>query len=116
MGFIKLHEYNLDLLAKQGWKLLTNPTSLASRVLKARYYPNGNFLDAKMGANPSYVLRSIMLSQNIIRKGVRLRIGMGCKVNIWGDPWLPDTDNPFIISDCPSGLSHVKVSALKKLF
>ncbi|XP_073137676.1 uncharacterized protein [Henckelia pumila] len=112
LGFKKLHEHNLALLSKLGWKLLTDPTSLASWVLKARYYPVGDFLNVKIGANPSYIWRSIMQSQHIVRQGVRWRIGTGYNVKIWGDPWLPDSDNPFVITDCLSDISHVKVSAL----
>ena len=36
MGFKLLKEFNLALLAKQGWKLQTNHNSLAYRVLKAK--------------------------------------------------------------------------------
>ncbi|XP_019183749.1 PREDICTED: uncharacterized protein LOC109178667 [Ipomoea nil] len=32
MGFKRLHEFNIALLAKQGWRLLTNPGSLVARV------------------------------------------------------------------------------------
>jgi len=40
--------FNLAMLAKQVWRLLTNPDSLCARVLRARYYPNGELLKAKM--------------------------------------------------------------------
>nr|GMD63473.1 uncharacterized protein LOC109159432 [Ipomoea batatas] len=53
LGYKRIHEFNIALLAKQGWRLLSNPESLASRLLRARYYSLGNFLDAKLGSNPS---------------------------------------------------------------
>ncbi|XP_019157468.1 PREDICTED: uncharacterized protein LOC109154044 [Ipomoea nil] len=34
LGFKRLHEFNLALLAKQGWRILTNPESLGQKVLK----------------------------------------------------------------------------------
>ncbi|XP_019173822.1 PREDICTED: uncharacterized protein LOC109169394 [Ipomoea nil] len=36
MRFKRLREFNLALLGKQGWRLLTNPCSLMARVFKAR--------------------------------------------------------------------------------
>ena len=36
MGFRDLHYFNLAMLAKQGWTLLSNPDSLCTRILKAR--------------------------------------------------------------------------------
>ena len=35
LGFRDLKEFNLALLAKQGWRLQTNTTSLAHKVFKA---------------------------------------------------------------------------------
>ena len=42
-GFRKLHEFNVAMLGKQGWRLLSEPTSLMARIFKARYYPNTFF-------------------------------------------------------------------------
>ena len=73
---------NYALLAKQAWRLLSNPTSLAAKVYKVRYYPDSTFLDAKLKANPSYVWRSIMGVQNLIHMGTKWRIGTREKVRI----------------------------------
>jgi hypothetical protein len=43
LGFRDLHLFNMAMLARQGWRLLTNPYSLCSQVLKAKYAPNGDF-------------------------------------------------------------------------
>ena len=51
MGFRKIHIFNLALLAKQGWRLLSNPSSLVARVFKARYYPTISFISEKLKAN-----------------------------------------------------------------
>ncbi|XP_074341885.1 putative mitochondrial protein AtMg00310 [Apium graveolens] len=36
MGFRKLHDFNIALIGKQGWRLLTHPEKLVSKVYKAR--------------------------------------------------------------------------------
>ncbi|XP_019173000.1 PREDICTED: uncharacterized protein LOC109168431 [Ipomoea nil] len=78
MGFKRLREFNVALLAKQVWRILTAPESLTTRVLKARYFfPNDCFLKARLGSNPSYIWRSILAGQDLLRKGVVRRVGDG---------------------------------------
>ena len=104
---------NSALLAKQEWRLLSNPTSLATKVYKARYYQDSTFLDAKLKENSSYVWRSIMGVQNLIHRGTKWRIGTGEKVRIWHDRWLPDLHNPYIETSPPPGAEVAMVSYLR---
>ena len=46
MGFKDLKAFNLALLAKQGWRLSKNPTSLTHRVFKAKYFAGCSFIEA----------------------------------------------------------------------
>ena len=46
MGFQDLRLFNLALLAKQGWRLQTNSSSLFYRVYEAKYFPSYDFVDA----------------------------------------------------------------------
>ncbi|KAL5818680.1 hypothetical protein ACOSQ4_022522 [Xanthoceras sorbifolium] len=47
LGFRDLSLFNQALLAKQGWRLIHHPDSLASRVMKHLYYLNSSLLAAK---------------------------------------------------------------------
>ena len=49
MGFRDLKLFNLALLAKQGWRLQTNTSSLFYRVYKAKYFPRCDFLEVNLG-------------------------------------------------------------------
>ncbi|KAL0003298.1 hypothetical protein SO802_017079 [Lithocarpus litseifolius] len=89
MGFRDLKTFNLALLAKQGWKLQNYSNSLFYQVFKAKYLPHTNFVDAITGSHPSYVWRSILVAQGIVRKGLRRRVGNGESIHIWQDSWLP---------------------------
>uniref|UniRef100_A0A803NFE6 Reverse transcriptase domain-containing protein n=1 Tax=Cannabis sativa TaxID=3483 RepID=A0A803NFE6_CANSA len=111
MGFRNLRDFNLALLGKQGWRLLTRTDSLVSMVFKARYYPHGSYLNAPLGNNPSFVWRSIWEAQQLVTKGTRWCIGDGNNINVVGEAWLPDPHNPFVSSSHPA-LSGVKVSSL----
>ncbi|GJM96176.1 hypothetical protein PR202_ga12989 [Eleusine coracana subsp. coracana] len=44
MGFRDLHLFNLAMLGKRGWRLMTRPNSLCVRILKGRYYHDSDFL------------------------------------------------------------------------
>ncbi|XP_031106167.1 uncharacterized protein LOC116010798 [Ipomoea triloba] len=99
LGFKRRHIFNIALLVKQGWRLITNPDSLVSKIFKARYFPQGNFLQAVIGSNPSYCWRSILAAQDILIRGCGIRIGDGKSTNIFNHPWLPDTTNPFVTTN-----------------
>jgi hypothetical protein len=60
MGFKDLTTFNLTMLGKQGWKFQIDTNSLVSRILEAQYFPQGTYLTASLGHNPSYVWRSIL--------------------------------------------------------
>ncbi|KAK4381551.1 putative mitochondrial protein [Sesamum angolense] len=95
MGFRDLQAFNLAMLSKQLWRIILNPGSLLSRVLRAKYFPNGQALLAPVGRNPSYTWRSIQAAQQVVRGGLRWRICSGRSIRIWGDPWIP---RPFSFS------------------
>lgn len=67
-----------------------------SQVFKARYYPSGSFLTAKLGANPIYIWRSVLKAQSLIVQSVSCRICNGQDVQILNNPWLPWTQDPYI--------------------
>ena len=89
LGFRNLKTFYLALLAKQGWRLQTNTHSLVHRVLKARFFPNSDFLHAKLGSKSSFAWRSIMVAQDMVKAGSRWQVGNGSSVQILLDKWLP---------------------------
>lgn len=94
MGFKDLKAFNLVLLAKQGWRISQNSDSLAHRVLKAKYFPESDFLEAQLGKKLSYTWRSLMAAREVLRCGLRWNIGNGQSTRIWVDKWIP-TPNSF---------------------
>ena len=89
LGFRALDDFNRALLAKQVWRILSQPESLLSRVLKGKYFPNCGILSATVGSNPSFTWRSLFWGMGLLSKGIRWRIGDGSKVRIYSDPWIP---------------------------
>ncbi|XP_030964286.1 uncharacterized protein LOC115985485 [Quercus lobata] len=68
IGFRNLQAFNLALLVKQAWRILTNPSSLAARVLKAKNFPYGDILNASLGSNPSYTGEAFFIISKPLRK------------------------------------------------
>jgi hypothetical protein len=59
MGFRDFRSFNKALLAKQCWRLWQNPNSFLAKIMKGKYFAGSTFLEASLGAQPSYAWRSI---------------------------------------------------------
>ncbi|KAM6591439.1 hypothetical protein CsatA_014044 [Cannabis sativa] len=111
LGFRHLRDFNLAMLGKQAWRLVSNEHSLVSRVYKARYYSHGSFLTASLGPNPSFIWKSIFETQELIKKGARRVVGPGTSISIQFDPWLEDTSHPWVTT-IANGMEQWKVNNL----
>ncbi|XP_057794871.1 uncharacterized protein LOC131011108 [Salvia miltiorrhiza] len=89
LGFRRLGAFNQSLLAKQAWRLLKFPNSLVARVLKGRYYKDGDLLKAQPSSNASYSWRSITWGRDLLKGGLRWRVGNGNSIKAFHDPWIP---------------------------
>lgn len=58
LGFRDLEAFNLALLGKQVWRLITKPNLLMSKVLKGKYFPNANFFQVTTKPQDSMLLKS----------------------------------------------------------
>lgn len=45
LGFRDFHQFNLVLLARQGWRLVKYPNSFCACILKGIYFPHSNFME-----------------------------------------------------------------------
>ena len=89
MGFRDIHAFNLTMLVKQAWRLVTGSHSLFHRVYKGRYFPRCSFMNAKLGHNPSFVWRSLLAARDVLRVGSMWKIGDGQSIKITSNKWLP---------------------------
>ncbi|KAL1225298.1 putative mitochondrial protein [Cardamine amara subsp. amara] len=91
LGFRDIEQFNLALLAKQAWRLLSEPQSLLSRLYKAKYYADNDFIEPTHGSRPSYAWRSILYGRELLERGVMKSIRDGTSTRIWLDKWVMDT-------------------------
>ena len=90
MGFRDLRDFNLAMLAKQGWRMLQDHDSLLSKCFKARYFPRSTFLEAKVSPGCFYVWRSLVAALPILKAGYYGRVGNGSSISVMGDKWIPN--------------------------
>lgn len=90
MGFKSLKAFNMAMIGKQAWKLVSNPDALITKLLKAKYYPQSDYFDASIGHNPSYVWRGLWTVRESVKRGMKWSIGTGDNISVWQQPWLPD--------------------------
>lgn len=76
-NFKDVKQYNLALLAKQEWRLITKLNSLLFKVLRGKYFPNSSFLEAGPGSHPSWSWRGIYEKKSLVK--------------VWDEPWLNET-------------------------
>ena len=90
LGFRDLEIFNQALLSKQVWRIMQNPNCLMTRILKARYFSDGDILKTKLKRKASYAWKSILYGRDLLTKGMRYIVGDGSQVDMWTDPWIPD--------------------------
>lgn len=52
LGFKELQNFNMVLIAKQGWRIIKQPNSLFARAFRGKYFHSTSFLQAKQESNP----------------------------------------------------------------
>lgn len=112
MGFRDLRSFNLAMLGKQIWRIIHYPHSLLSRVLKAKYFPECDVLEASPKSNGSFTWKSMFAAMSLVKEGLRWRIGSGEGVRIWEDNWLPRDYNLRPITPDLYELGDITVSNL----
>lgn len=73
-----------------------NLGTLLARLLKSRYYPNYNLLQAVIIGGSSYIWSSIWEAKENMKGGLRWVIGDGKTINIQVDRWLRGKDNFYV--------------------
>ena len=111
MGFRELQKFNDAMLGKQIWRLLKNQDSLFFKFFKTKFFPHGNIFYAK-GNKGSFAWRSILKGREVIRRGLKWRIGNGSKVRIYCDAWLPGSRQDSITSPVVEGHADSLVCSL----
>ena len=88
LGFKNIEEYNDSLLGKLSWRILSNPNSLLSRILKGKYFPDCDFMESRDKTGSSHGWTGIMAGKAVLEKGLGFLVGEGKNIRVWSDQWL----------------------------
>ncbi|EEE67013.1 hypothetical protein OsJ_23933 [Oryza sativa Japonica Group] len=83
-----LRLFNQALLSRQAWWLISFPDNLCAQILKAKYFPNCDLIDAVFPSDSSPTWKAVEYGLQLLKKGLIWRIGDGKKVKIWRDQWI----------------------------
>lgn len=87
LGIRDIQLFNIALLAKQAWRLVSAPDCLLSRVLIGKYCQKANFLEVSPISNASHGWRSVLMGKNILITHLGKAVGDGNSTRVWDSRW-----------------------------
>lgn len=88
LGFKEFNKMNTALLAKQVWRLMQSPNSYWASTVKAIYFPNTEFWQAKAQRGSSWLWKSLLQGKSLWKTSGRWQIGDGQNIHLTDDVWL----------------------------
>lgn len=70
LGFWDLEIFNLALLARQAWRIMSDPESLSAKTMKVVYFPDFSLLEAKLGNHPSQILCDVLDGRDVLAQRI----------------------------------------------
>ena len=70
MGFKEFFLMNLAMLAKQAWRIMSNPDALWVQYVKPIYFPNKDFLRVRKKGGASWIWQSLLKGRKVLVRGV----------------------------------------------
>ncbi|KAL8534351.1 hypothetical protein ACS0TY_010387 [Phlomoides rotata] len=97
LGLRDLGDFNKAILAKQGWRLIQDDTSVLAQMLKARYFPRRQFRTITLGYGASYTWQSILEGHRLLEQGLFWIVGDGSSVQMSREPWIFDGEGKHML-------------------
>ena len=99
---MRCKSFNLAVLTKQGWCLI-------ALVWQAKYFPGDSFLNAQLGSQPSFTLRSVLSVRELLDCFGGLVVVV---IKIWMYKWIPRPSTFCVVSPVKLLPSDTNVSIL----
>lgn len=95
LGIRDIQVFHTALVAKQAWRIITNPDCLLARVVKGKYCTKAHFLNVPEAKSISHGWRGILAGRDLLATNLGKVIGNGEGTRVWKDPWL-STELPMV--------------------
>ncbi|KAL2902408.1 hypothetical protein RDABS01_027490 [Bienertia sinuspersici] len=114
LGMKSMRQANAAFLTKLGWRILSEPTTLWSRVVRNKYCNGRCDVDMfKTTSNCSNLWRGVVENAKYIQKGTQTAIGNGTTTLFWDHKWATDqTLSELAIKDVPLNLLGATVAEM----
>lgn len=89
LGIKNLRTWNIALLTKHVWKIISGHNSLWVKWVKEYHVKDRNFWDIMNKNNMSWTWKRFLNIRQFIRKHIFYEVGIGDKVSAWHDWWYP---------------------------
>ena len=87
--FRLMHEFNMSLISKLGWKLLSNADCLWVNQLQKKYIKYGNFITSLNPSSSSWLWKEIQRIKPFISAWACLKVSRASTSSIWSTNWIP---------------------------
>jgi hypothetical protein len=84
-----MHEFNLSLITKLGWKLLSNTNCLWVNQLQKKYIKYENFISSPNPPSASWLWRGIQKIIPFISAATCLKVSTCSSSSVWFSNWVP---------------------------
>ena len=91
LGFRDIQDFNTAMLAKNSWRILTNPDCLLARLLLGKYCHNTSFLTATCSSSASHGWRGVIAGCELLKLQLGKAIGNGNTTKAWTESWMLPT-------------------------
>ena len=88
LGFRDIQDFNVAMIAKLSWRILTKPNSLLARILLGKYCHNQSFTSVACASSCSHGWRGVLKGRDLLLKHLGKTIGNGMTTGVWTNSWI----------------------------
>ncbi|GLT70676.1 hypothetical protein SLA2020_427380 [Shorea laevis] len=90
LGIRLAKDNNRALIAQLGWQLLSHSEKPWCKAFTYKYLQHESFMSCRISSACSATWKSILKCRDVLKLGLRWRVGTGENIKFWQDTWVGD--------------------------